>query len=105
VADLSPAGRAANQAHWDEAVAHHASSEFYDLAGFRAGRDDIRPFELNEVGPVDGMDLLHLQCHLATDTLSWVRHGARVVDLDFSASAVEQARQLAEDSGLIGEQP
>ncbi|HET8930085.1 MAG TPA: hypothetical protein VFN21_05450 [Acidimicrobiales bacterium] len=34
---------------------HHAASELYDLAGFRAGRDDIRPFELTELGPVVGV--------------------------------------------------
>jgi SAM-dependent methyltransferase len=55
------------------------------------------------MGSVDGADLLHLQCHLGTDTLSWVRHGARVVGLDFSSEAVAQARQLADDSGLPGE--
>jgi SAM-dependent methyltransferase len=35
--------------------------------------------------------------------LSWARHGARVVGLDFSSAALAQARQLAEDSGLAGE--
>lgn len=95
--------REANRARWDESVPHHVRSELYDLAGFRAGRDDIRPFELVEVGPVDGLDLLHLQCHIGTDTLSWARHGARVVGLDFSPAAVAAARQLAEDCGLAGE--
>jgi SAM-dependent methyltransferase len=103
VSDLSPEGRAANRARWDESVAHHATSDLYDLQGFVAGRDDIRPFELAEVGSVEGLDLLHLQCHLATDTLSWARRGARVVGLDFSAAAIAQARRLAEDSGLTAE--
>lgn len=101
--DLSAAGREANRAHWDEAVPHHVRSEFYDLDGFRAGRDDIRPFEIEEVGPVDGLDLLHLQCHIGTDTLSWARRGARVVGLDFSAPAVGAARQLTVDCGLDAE--
>ena len=91
------AGRAANQARWDEAAPLHAESALYDLAGFRAGRDCIRPFEHHELGSVAGRELLHLQCHLGTDTLSWARHGARVNGLDFSPNAIEIARTLAAD--------
>ena len=47
-----------------------------------------------------GLDLLHLQCHLGTDTLSWAGRGARVVGLDFSEPAIETARSLAADVGL-----
>ena len=96
-------GRAANLARWDEAVPLHAASDLYDLAGFRAGRDDIRPFELVELGDVTGFELVHLQCHLGTDTLSWARHGARVVGLDFSSAAIEAATQLAADCGIDAE--
>ena len=94
---------AANLAHWDEAAPLHAASPLYDLDGFRAGRSDIRPFELDELGDVTGLDLVHLQCHIGTDTLSWVRHGARVVGLDFSPKAVAVARDLARDCGLDAE--
>ena len=95
--------RAANLAWWDEAAPLHAASAHYDLAGFRAGRDDLRPFEPEEVGPVAGRDLVHLQCHLGTDTLSWARHGARVVGLDFSPAAIAIATALAADCGLDAE--
>jgi len=103
VDDAGLAGRAANLARWDEAAPLHAASETYDLAGFRAGRDDIRPFEISELGPVSGLDLIHLQCHLGTDTLSWARRGARVVGLDFSPAAIAIATQLAADCGLAAE--
>jgi 2-polyprenyl-3-methyl-5-hydroxy-6-metoxy-1,4-benzoquinol methylase len=96
-------GRAANRAWWDEAAPLHAAGAFYDLPGFIAGREELRPFELIEMGPVDGLDLCHLQCHLGTDTLAWARHGARVVGLDFSAPAVEAARRLALDCGVAAE--
>lgn len=90
-----------NRAWWDERVPSHARSDFYDLEAFRRGRDDLRPFEADELGvDPDGIDLLHLQCHLGTDTLSWARRGARVVGLDFSAPAVESARALASEIGL-----
>ncbi|MEU0761095.1 class I SAM-dependent methyltransferase [Streptomyces microflavus] len=91
----------ANRARWDERVPIHVASDFYDLEAFRAGKDALRPFELAEVGDVTGKTLLHLQCHIGLDTLSWSRHGAaQVVGLDFSEPAVETARGLAESLGL-----
>ncbi|MFF7357534.1 MULTISPECIES: class I SAM-dependent methyltransferase [Streptomyces] len=89
-----------NQAMWDERVPVHVAGEFYDLDGFRARPDVLRDFEKDEVGDVTGRTLLHLQCHIGTDTLSWAHRGAaRVVGLDFSAPAVEAARSLAADLG------
>ncbi|MEU8758619.1 class I SAM-dependent methyltransferase [Streptomyces sp. NPDC048659] len=92
---------AANRAMWDERVPIHMASDYYGLDDFRAGKDALRDFEVAEVGDVTGRSLLHLQCHIGLDTLSWARHGAsRVVGLDFSEPAVEAARTLAADLGL-----
>jgi SAM-dependent methyltransferase len=91
----------ANRSRWDERVAIHVASDFYDLDAFRAGKDALRDFELAEVGDISGRTLLHLQCHIGLDTLSWARHGAaQVVGLDFSEPAVETARGLAAALGL-----
>jgi SAM-dependent methyltransferase len=87
--------RGLNRANWDDRVPVHLASEFYDLAGFRAGRDSLRPFELAEAGDVSGKRLLHLQYHIGLDTLSWARHGALASGLDFSVPAIEAARSLA----------
>lgn len=95
--------RAVNLAWWQEATVFHEDSDFYDLAGFRTGRDPMRPYEAQELGDVAGRDLLHLQCHVGTDTLAWARRGARVVGLDFSSNAVEVATRLARDCGLDAE--
>jgi 2-polyprenyl-3-methyl-5-hydroxy-6-metoxy-1,4-benzoquinol methylase len=87
--------RALNRANWDDRVPVHLASEFYDLEGFRAGVSSLRPFETAEVGDVTGKRLVHLQCHVGLDTLSWARHGALVTGLDFSEPAIEAARSLA----------
>ncbi|MFH9834852.1 class I SAM-dependent methyltransferase [Streptomyces sp. NPDC017201] len=96
--------REANRARWDERVPIHAASDYYDLDAFLAGRDVLRVFEIAEVGDVTGRTLLHLQCHIGLDTLSWARRGAaQVVGLDFSEPAVEVARGLAGSLGLSQE--
>ncbi|OOC53683.1 MULTISPECIES: class I SAM-dependent methyltransferase [Nocardiopsis] len=89
-----------NHRHWDERVAIHTRSPFYDLDGFRAGAEPLDRFQLDELGDVTGLDLVHLQCHIGLDTLSWARHGARVSGLDFSEAAVRAASGLAADIGL-----
>jgi SAM-dependent methyltransferase len=92
--------RALNRANWDDRVPVHLASSFYDLAGFRAGASSLRPFEVSEVGPVAGRRLVHLQCHIGLDTLSWARRGALVSGLDFSAPAISAASSLAASLGL-----
>src|SRR5574338_1070712 len=89
-----------NRALWDEWTRIHETSAFYDLEGFKRGGIRLSPYELDEIGPVDGLDLLHLQCHFGIDTLSWARLGARVTGADFSPSAIRLARELAIDLGF-----
>lgn len=89
-----------NRENWDDRVPIHAASAYYDLAGFRAGGCTLRDFEIEEVGDVTGRRLLHLQCHMGQDTLSWARRGADVTGLDLSEPAVRQATDLARDIGV-----
>jgi SAM-dependent methyltransferase len=91
---------AANRALWDEWTPIHERSEFYDVEGWKAGRHPLRDFVVDEVGDVDGKDLLHLQCHFGLDTLAWARRGARVTGVDFSERAIVLARSLAAETGL-----
>ncbi len=99
-AELPEGWRDLNRALWDERVPIHVESEFYDTAGWLAGADSLRPFEVEELGDVAGKTLFHPQCHFGQDTLSWARHGARVTGLDFSEPAVEAARELAARAGI-----
>ncbi len=95
--------RETNRAMWDERVPVHVASEFYDVEGFLGGASPLRPFELEELGSVEGAELVHLQCHFGLDTLGWARRGAHVTGLDFSLPAVEAARDVAARAGLDAE--
>ena len=88
-----------NRDWWDEKVPLHVEGEFYRVREFLDGEEQLRPFELAELGDVAGRTLFHPQCHFGQDTLSWARHGARVTGLDFSPAGVAAARQLALDAG------
>ena len=89
-----------NKHLWNTLTPAHLASDFYDVEGFRAGRNQLLPIEVSEVGDVRGKSLLHLQCHFGLDTLSWARLGALVTGVDFSDRAIEIARSLAAESVL-----
>lgn len=92
---------AANRANWDERVPIHLASRFYDFESLRSGRGTLYAIEERELGSVAGLRILHLQCHIGTDTLALAQRGAKeVVGVDFSDAAVEAARALARELGL-----
>jgi ubiquinone/menaquinone biosynthesis C-methylase UbiE len=94
---------AANRKLWDTRVGLHVDSKFYDVPGFLAGKSSLCGIEVDEIGPVAGKSLLHLQCHFGQDTLSWARQGANVTGVDFSSTAIAAARSLADQAGLAAE--
>ena len=93
--------RDVNLANWNSRVVHHKKA--YRLEHFYADPGHLSNavrFDLPRLGNIEGLDVVHLQCHIGTDTLSLARLGARsVTGLDFSAPALEVARQLAADCG------
>jgi len=93
---------ALNRARWDERARFHLDTDFYGryVARLRAGGDCLLPWDDAVLGDLEGLDVLHLQCHVGTDTLSLARRGARVTGVDFSAEAVAKARELAEELGI-----
>lgn len=92
--------QALNRSNWDSRVPVHLASKFYDVPGFRASGNALPEFELAEAGDVTGKRLVHLQCHVGLDTLSWAKRGARVSGLDFSEPAISAAAGLARDLGI-----
>ena len=88
-----------NQANWDARTPVHLASRFYGLD------EDLDPerwfagFEWEDLGELAGRDVLHLQCHLGTETVALARRGARAVGLDFSEASVAAARGIAARAG------
>lgn len=88
--------RGINLANWEERTGAHLAPGGYDLASHRAGRGVLDPIVESELGPVAGLNVLHLQSHIGHDTVALAQRGAaRVVGVDFSPAAVTAARALA----------
>ncbi|MHA7862637.1 class I SAM-dependent methyltransferase [Tessaracoccus sp. Y36] len=107
--------REANRANWDErATLHEAGS--YEVSRYAEDPEQISSVVADDraplaralgrdplaARPLEGLDLLHLQCHIGTDTLSLARLGARVTGADFSPASLEAARRLFAASGTPG---
>ena len=92
-----------NLESWDAMAHMHAQgsgAEFYRIEQWLAGESKLAPWEIEEMGSVEDKSLLHIQCHIGTDTLSWAREGAQVTGLDFSQNAVAEAERFAEILGF-----
>jgi len=87
---------AANEADWDARAPLHAASRFYS----QPAEFWFADYEWEDLGPLEGRDVLHLQCHLGTETIAFARRGARTTGLDLSARSLDEARQIAADAGV-----
>jgi SAM-dependent methyltransferase len=99
---MSTQWRRANLQSWEIRAALHArdATGFYDVAGFLSGKDQLLSIEAAEIGDVAAKRLVHLQCHFGMETLCLARRGASATGLDFSATAIAAARDLADRSGV-----
>jgi SAM-dependent methyltransferase len=93
-----------NRRYWNALAKVHGQDAYYDSAGLIAGGSSLGSDEeaaLREaVGDVAGLDVIHIQCHIAHDSISMARRGARVTGVDLSPAALAKARDLAERSGV-----
>ena len=87
-----------NRQSWNNKVASHLQSAFYDLPGFLSGKTSLNEIELKLLGDIKGKSILHLQCHFGQDTISLSRLGADVTGVDLSDKAIETAKQIAKDT-------
>ena len=98
-----PDYREINGAYWDDRVPAHVASPDYGVARFAddpAFLSDVVRFDLPRLGDISGLDAVHLQCHIGTDTVSLGRLGARVTGVDLSEPALVEARKLALAAGV-----
>jgi SAM-dependent methyltransferase len=103
------AALAANRANWDDRADVHVRSKMYDVEGFLADPTAISWVVQNDLSVlaqfvpdagVRGRSLLHLQCHIGTDTVSWARLGAvQVRGLDLSPNSLRHGARIAEADG------
>ncbi|WP_163747331.1 class I SAM-dependent methyltransferase [Mycolicibacterium helvum] len=94
--------RTMNLANWESRVPVHLGPDGYDLARFDDPQllSGVVAYDLPRLGRLDGLDVVHLQCHIGTDTVSLARLGARsVTGLDFSPAAISAAHHVAQRSG------
>ena len=98
--------RADNLAGWDNRVDIHAGPEGYDLAALLSDSKSLSSTVQNDqqaLGSLSGLDVVHLQCHLGSDTLSLMRLGAKsVTGLDFSPKAISHCQSLFSRAGAPG---
>jgi len=99
--------RTANLANWDERVAGHTGPDGYNIDELVTDPDYItavvrfdEPTLSAAVGSLTGKTLLHSQCHIGTDTMSWAKLGAQVTGIDFSPKALTAARGIADRLGI-----
>ncbi len=91
---------AVNRANWDSRATIHARGYDIDrLLADPAALSDVVRFDAERLGDLGGLAVVHLQCHIGTDTLSLARLGARVTGLDLSGGSLAVARELAGRAG------
>jgi len=91
-----------NRANWDDRAPAHAASPDYQVERFLADPSflsSVVRFDLPRLGDLSGVEGVHLQCHIGTDTISLSRLGAKMTGLDFSPASLAEARRLAQRTG------
>ncbi len=90
-----------NKQGWDGLAETHYKN--YHIQTLLDGKPLLNELIRNEVGDVRGKSLVHLLCHIGSDTLSWALLGAEVTGIDISPLSLKYARQLAERLGIQAE--
>jgi SAM-dependent methyltransferase len=91
-----------NRLAWNAATRAHNSHKADQARFLRQGGSTLFPEELELLGDIAGLSLVHLQCNAGQDTLSLARRGAIVTGVDISDEAIDFARQLSADTGIAG---
>ncbi len=87
-----------NKKGWDKLAGTHYMN--YHIEKLLAGTPLLNDLIRSEVGDVRCKSLVHLLCHIGTDTLSWALLGAQVTGIDISPESLKYARLLAKRMGI-----
>ncbi|MDO5672676.1 MAG: class I SAM-dependent methyltransferase [Actinomycetaceae bacterium] len=89
-----------NRSNWDDRAAVHQASG-YGIAELIDDPQAITPellLDLHRFGDLTNKNIIHLQCHLGTDTIGFARQGARrTVGIDLSSESLNRARAIARE--------
>lgn len=89
-----------NRLSWNAATVAHNSHKVNQAEFFSNGGSTLFPEEIELLGELKGIDLLHLQCNAGQDSLSLAALGANVTGIDISDEAIDFARHLSAESGI-----
>lgn len=101
-------GYAVNRDNWDGRARVHLGSVGYGVEELIADPDGLSAVARRDLGlwrphlppdnptGLEGLSLVHLQCHIGTDTLSLARLGARCTGVDLSPVSLKIAQDLAD---------
>ncbi len=88
----------ANMKHWNELAEVHYHS--YGIERLFRNESMMTSIELAELADIKRKKILHLQCHIGTDTLSLEKEGAVVTGIDFSEKSIQFAEKLCRELNL-----
>jgi SAM-dependent methyltransferase len=97
--------RETNLSHWDTLARLHGNGDdrYYDVEALIRGETmmtDLEEDALAFAGGVAGKDVLHIQCHLGFDAITFAQRGARVTAIDFSRAALDKGASIAKRAGV-----
>lgn len=93
-----------NEKNWDDRANLHMAGDYCGLRRLLADPNAISAelaLDIGRFGDLAGKQVMHLQCHVGTDTIGFARRGAgRVVGLDLSETSLAHARNIADKAGV-----
>lgn len=89
-----------NRKSWNTATRAHNSHKKDQAAFLRDGGSTLFPEEIELLGAIRDLRLVHLQCNAGQDSLSLAALGAEVTGVDISDEAIDFAQRLSDESGI-----
>ena len=92
-----------NERNWDDRAELHMAGNYCDYQRLLEDPTAISAElaqDIERFGDLAGKEVIHLQCHVGTDTIGFARRGAsRVIGLDLSEASLAHARSIAQRAG------